>query len=142
METVKQLLQAKGGVVHCIGPRARVFDALRLMAEKDIGALVVVDGDRPVGIISERDYARKVILQGKSSHDVPVLDIMSSPLITVEPHQTVEDCMALVTGHRVRHLPVIEAGRLAGLLSIGDLVKSVIADKEQTIRQLESYIHS
>lgn len=142
MKSVRQLLQAKGREVHSITPEARVFDALKLMAEKDVGALVVLEGGRLAGIISERDYARKVILQGKSSHDITVRDIMTGKVITVSPDQTVEECMALMTGKRIRHLPVTEGGRLAGLLSIGDLVKEVIAEQEQTIRQLESYIHS
>jgi CBS domain-containing protein len=142
MKTLKQLLQGKGGDVHSIGPDARVYDALKLMAEKDVGALVVMEAGRLVGIVSERDYARKVILQGKSSHDIPVREIMTGKLVTVQPGQTVEECMTLMTGHRVRHLPVTEAGLLIGVLSIGDLVKEVIADQEQTIKQLESYIHS
>ena len=142
MKSVRQLLQAKGREVHTITPEARVFDALKLMADKDVGALVVQEGGKLAGILSERDYARKVILQGKSSHDITVRDIMTAKVITVSPDQTVEDCMALMTGKRIRHLPVVEGGRLAGLLSIGDLVKEVIAEQEQTIRQLESYIHS
>ena len=119
-----------------------MFDALKLMAEKDVGALVVTEGDRLAGIISERDYARKVILLGKSSQDIPVRDIMTGKVITVGLDQTVEECMAIMTGKRIRHLPVTEGERLAGVLSIGDLVKEVIAEQEQTIRQLESYIHS
>jgi CBS domain-containing protein len=142
MRTLMQLLQAKGGEIHAIAPDARVYDALRLMAEKDVGALVVVEGGRLAGIISERDYARKVILHGKSSHDTPVREIMTGKVVTVVPAQTVEDCMALMTSRRVRHLPVVEGERLLGVLSIGDLVKEVIAEQEQTIRQLESYIHS
>jgi CBS domain-containing protein len=142
MKSVRQLLQAKGREVYSITPEARVFDALKLMADKDVGALVVQEGGKLAGILSERDYARKVILQGKSSHDITVRDIMTGKVITISPDQTVEDCMALMTGKRIRHLPVIEGGRLAGLLSIGDLVKEVIAEQEQTIRQLESYIHS
>ena len=142
MRTVNQLLEAKGRAVHSIAPGALVFDALKLMAEKDVGALVVLEGGRVVGIISERDYARKVILHGKSSHDIPVRAIMTGRVITVHPGQTIEECMALVTEKRVRHLPVTEGERLVGLLSIGDLVKEVIADQEQTIRQLESYIRS
>ena len=142
MKTLTQLLQAKGGEIHTIGPDARVYDALKLMADKDIGALVVMEGGRLVGIISERDYARKVILHGKSSHDVPVRDIMTAKVLTVRPGQSVEDCMALMTNRRVRHLPVTDGERLLGVLSISDLVKEVIADQEQTIKQLESYIHS
>ena len=141
MKTIRQLLQAKGNRIFTIGPDARVFDALRLMAEKDVGALVVMDGDRLAGIISERDYARKVTLHGKSSHEIQVCEIMTGKVITVEPGQTVEECMALMTNKRIRHLPVTDGGQLIGLLSIGDLVKEVIADQEQTIRQLESYIH-
>jgi CBS domain-containing protein len=114
---------------------------LKLMAEKDVGALVVTDGGRLAGIISERDYARKVILHGKSSHDILVREIMTAKVITVHPGQTVEDCMALMTSKRIRHLPVTDGERLVGVLSIGDLVKEMIADQEATIKQLESYIH-
>lgn len=142
MKTVKQLLQAKGREIHSIGPDARVFDALKLMAEKDVGALVVLEGAKLVGIISERDYARKVILHGRSSQDIAVREIMTGKVITIHPAQTVEECMALMTGKRIRHLPVIEGDQLIGVLSIGDLVKEVIAEQEQTIKQLESYIHS
>ena len=142
MKTVKQLLQAKGGDIHTIAPGARVFDALKVMAEKDVGALVVVENGRLVGIISERDYARKVILHGKSSHEMEVREIMTAKVVTVQPAQTVEDCMALMTNRRIRHLPVTDDEQLIGVLSIGDLVKEVIAEQEQTIKQLESYIHS
>jgi len=142
MKTVRQLLQMKGGQIYEIAPDARVFDALTLMAEREVGALVVTDGGRLAGIISERDYARKVILHGKSSHEMQVRDIMTAKVITVHPGQTVEECMALMTGKRIRHLPVIEGDRLIGVVSIGDLVKEVIAEQEQTIKQLESYIHS
>jgi CBS domain-containing protein len=142
MKNVAQLLEGKGREVHTIGPDARVIDALRLMAEKDVGALIVTEGGKPSGIISERDYARKVILHGKSSQDIAVREIMTSKLVTVQPRQTVEECMALMTSKRIRHLPVIEGERLVGVLSIGDLVKEVIAEQEATIKQLESYIHS
>ena len=142
MKTVTQLLEAKGREVHVIGPDARVIDALKLMADKDVGALVVIEGSKISGIISERDYARKVILQGKSSHDIPVREIMTGRVVTVQPRHTVEECMALMTEKRIRHLPVTEGERLVGVLSIGDLVKEVIAEQEATIRQLESYIHS
>jgi CBS domain-containing protein len=141
MKTLKQLLEAKGGNVYSITPDARVFDALRLMADKSIGALIVMEGGRIAGIISERDYARKVILHGRSSHDLEVRDIMTSKVISVHPGQTVGECMALMTEKRVRHLPVTEGERLIGVLSIGDLVKEVIAEQRQTIEQLESYIH-
>jgi len=142
MKTVKQLLQAKGREIHSIGPDARVFDALKLMAEKNVGALVVTEGGKLVGIISERDCARKVILLSKSSHDIAVREIMTGKVFTVQLGQTVEQCMALMTEKRIRHLPVTEGEKLVGVLSIGDLVKEVIADQEQTIKQLESYIHS
>ena len=144
MKTLRQLLESKskGRALFTIGPSALVYDALKLMAEKDVGALVVMEDGRLAGIISERDYARKVILHGKSSHDIPVREIMTSKVITVHPGQTVPECMALMTDKRIRHLPVADGERLIGLLSIGDLVKEVIADQEQTIKQLESYIHS
>ena len=142
MKTLKQLLGTKGREVYSIGPGAKVIEALQLMAQKDVGALVVMDGGRIVGMMSERDYARKVILHGRSSEDVPVRDIMTADVITIAPSKTIEECMALVTQRRIRHLPVCEDGRLIGLVSIGDLVKEVIADQEQTIKQLESYIHS
>lgn len=141
MKTVRQLLQAKGREIHTIGPDARVFDALKLMAEKEVGALVVVEGGRLAGILSERDYARKVILHGKSSHEILVREIMTGKVVTVSPGQTVEECMAVMTAKRIRHLPVTEGEQLVGLLSIGDLVKEVIADQQATIQQLESYIH-
>lgn len=141
MKTLKQLLEAKGREVYTIEPGARVFDALRMMADKGVGALMVTEGGRIAGVISERDYARKVILHGKSSHELQVRDIMTSKVITVHPGQSVEDCMALMTDKRIRHLPVVEGERLIGVLSIGDLVKEVIAAQQQTIAQLESYIH-
>ena len=142
MKSLKQLLSAKGNQVYAIAPDAKVIEALQLMARKDVGALVVMEGDKMAGVISERDYARKVILQGRSSHDVPVREIMTSDVVTVDPGRTIEECMALVTQRRIRHLPVMEGGKLIGVVSIGDLVKEVIAEQEQTIRQLESYIHS
>jgi CBS domain-containing protein len=142
MKSLKQLLSAKGSQVHFIQPDAKVIEALQLMAQKDIGALLVMEGGRVVGIMSERDYARKVILHGKSSQDIAVRDIMTSGVVTVDPSKTIEDCMSLMTQRRIRHLPVCEGDKLVGLVSIGDLVKEVIAEQEQTIRQLESYIHS
>jgi CBS domain-containing protein len=142
MKTVRQLLQSKGSAVYSVTPEASVFDALKLMADKNIGALLIVSGGKLAGIMSERDYARKVILHGKSSHDMLVREIMSENVVTVQPEQTVEDCMALMTGKRIRHLPVVNGDKIIGLLSIGDLVKEVIAEQEQTIKQLESYIHS
>jgi CBS domain-containing protein len=142
MKSLKQLVGAKGSQVHFIHPDAKVIEALQLMAQKDIGALLVMDGGRVVGIMSERDYARKVILHGKSSQDIAVRDIMTSGVVTVDPSKTIEDCMSLMTQRRIRHLPVCEGDKLVGIVSIGDLVKEVIAEQEQTIRQLESYIHS
>lgn len=142
MKTVRQLLQAKGSAVYSMSPDARVFEALKLMAEKEVGALVVLERGKLAGILSERDYARKVILHGKSSHDISVREIMTEDVVTVQPGQTVDQCMALMTSRRIRHLPVVEDGKLAGVVSIGDLVKEVIAEQEQTIRQLETYIHS
>lgn len=142
MKTVSQLLQSKGGAVHSIAPDARVIEALKVMADREIGALVVMEAGVLAGILSERDYARKVILHGKSSHDIPVRDIMTRHVVTVGPSQTVDQCMALMTSKRIRHLPVIDGGSIVGVVSIGDLVKEVIAEQEQTIRQLESYIHS
>ncbi len=142
MKTAGQLLQGKPRGLCTIGPDARVLDALKLMAEKNIGALLVVVNDKLVGIISERDYARKVVLHGKSSHDTPVREIMSGSVICVQPGNTVEECMALMTDKRVRHLPVIENEKLLGVLSIGDLVKETISEQQLTIKQLESYIHS
>ena len=144
MKTVKQLLQGKGaggGAVHSIAPEASVLDAIKMMAEKGIGALVVVDNGRLAGVLSERDYARKVILHGRSSQDTAVREIMTDKVVTVRSEQTVDDCMALMTAKRIRHLPVVDGGKLTGVLSIGDLVKEVIADREETIKQLESYIH-
>lgn len=142
MKTVKQLLSAKGSQIYSIYPDARVIEALQLMAQKDVGALVVLEGGRLVGILSERDYARKVILHGKSSANVLVREIMTAEVVTVDPSRTVEECMALVTQRRVRHLPVLENDQLVGVVSIGDLVKETIAEQGETIKQLESYIHS
>lgn len=142
MKTVSQLLQVKGGGVLSVTPESSVFAALKLMADKNVGALLVMNGDTLRGIMSERDYARKVILLGKSSHELAVRDIMSDKVVSVTPKQTVDDCMALMTGRRIRHLPVLDNGRVVGVLSIGDLVKAVIEMQQQTIRELESYIHS
>jgi CBS domain-containing protein len=142
MINVRQLLDRKGRQVFSIAPTAAVLDAIRMMAEHHVGALLVMQGDALSGIVSERDYARKVILMGRSSADTPVRDIMSAPVITVQPETAVEQCMKIMTEHRVRHLPVIDGGRVVGMVSIGDLVKVVIAEQQQQIEQLESYIHS
>ena len=140
MTTVNQLLQAKGRDVWSISPDALVIDALKLMAEKDIGALLVIEGEKLVGIVSERDYARKVDLQERSSANTLVKDIMTEGVYFIRPNQTVEECMALMTKHRIRHLPVILDDKLEGVVSIGDIVKEVISKQEFMIEQLENYI--
>jgi CBS domain-containing protein len=143
MTSVAQLLKTKQNntAVFTIGADDSVYEAIRLMAEKGIGALVVTDGDSIAGIITERDYARKVVLMDRSSKATPVRDIMSKAVRFVRPDQTTEDCMALMTERRMRHLPVIDNGRLVGMVSIGDLVKNIIAEQQFTIQQLEFYIH-
>jgi len=141
MTTVRQLLEGKGRQVFSVGPQAPVLEAIRLMAEHHIGALLVMKGEALAGVVSERDYALKVILPQRAA-DTAVRDIMSSPVLTVSPDTSVQQCMQLVTDKRVRHLPVVEAGRVVGVVSIGDLVKAVIAEQQQQIEQLESYIHS
>ena len=142
MTTVRTLLERKGRAIFSVEPQAAVLDAIRLMAEHHVGALVVMRGAALEGIVSERDYARKVILRGRSSADTPVRDIMTSPVLTVTLDTTVQQCMQLMTDRHVRHLPVLEGARVAGMVSIGDLVKAVIADQQQQIEQLETYIHS
>lgn len=142
MKTVRQLLQGKTSGVHTIGPDVPVIDALSLMAEREIGALPVMAGGKLAGILSERDYARKVILQGKSSRDTTVREIMTARVVCVGPERTVEECMALMTDKRIRHLPVLENDQLIGVLSIGDLVKETISEQQVMIKQLETYIHS
>ncbi len=140
MTTVAQILQGKGNEVWSVSPATVVYNALKAMAEKNVGALLVLEGDELRGIFSERDYARKVILEGKSSREIPVKEIMSPEVFTVGPQQSVEECMALMTDKRVRHLPVVEGGRVIGVISIGDAVKAIISEREFTIKQLESYI--
>jgi CBS domain-containing protein len=141
MTTVTQILQSKPDkTVYTIGPAASVFDAVKLMADKNIGALPVVEGGKIVGVITERDYARKIILMARSSKETPVREVMTSQVMYVHPRQTSEECMALMTENRVRHLPVMDQGRLIGLVSIGDLVKDVIAEQKFIIEQLEHYI--
>jgi CBS domain-containing protein len=142
MISVRQLLDHKGRQDLSIAPGAAVLDAIRMMAERHVGALLVMEGETLRGIVSERDYARKVILMGRSSAETPVRDIMTAAVITVQPETAVEKCMQLMTERRVRHLPVIEGHRVVGMVSIGDLVKAVIAEQQQHIEQLESYIHS
>jgi CBS domain-containing protein len=142
MKTVRDLIAQKGNVVWSVSPDATVFEALELLAEREIGAVLVVEGERPVGIFSERDYAREIVLKGKTSKDTPVREVMSSRVMYVRPEQTIDDCMALMTDKRVRHLPVLENDRLAGIVSIGDVVKAVISEKQFLIEQLEHYITS
>jgi CBS domain-containing protein len=141
MISIRQLLDQKGGKLLSIHPDATVFDAIAKMAENDIGSLVVIEGEGLVGIITERHYARNVVLKGKTSPATPVRDIMERNVITVRPEQRVEGCMALMTAKRVRHLPVMEGGKLVGIISIGDLVKSIISGQRFVIDQLEHYIH-
>jgi CBS domain-containing protein len=142
VKTVRELLNGKGDAIWSIEPSRSVYDALSLMAERSIGAVLVVEGRRLVGILSERDYARQVVLKGKASRETPVCDIMTTQLFTVGYEQTVDDCMAIMTDRRVRHLPVLVDGRLVGILSIGDIVKAVIAEKQSQIEQLEDYIRT
>ncbi|MCB5188684.1 CBS domain-containing protein [Methylobacillus caricis] len=142
MKTVQQVLETKGSTIYSVAPESLVYDALLVMAEHHIGALVVMKRDEIVGIFSERDYAREVVIKGKTSKTTTVQDIMSVQLTTVSPEDTVDYCMNLMSGKRIRHLPVLENGKLVGLLSIGDLVKETIAYQEFLIKQLESYIQS
>ena len=141
MKSVAEILRSKPEqAVHTITPSASVFDAVKLMAEKSIGALLVMEDLKIDGIITERDYARKIVLMGRSSKETPVRDIMTAPVMYVRPDQTNEECMALMTDNRVRHLPVIDNGKLIGLISIGDLVKDIISEQKFIIDQLEHYI--
>lgn len=140
MPTVKDILKSKGKRVDHIGPDASVLDALKLMAEKNVGALVVLEDGKLVGIISERDYARKIILKGRTSLQTTVRDIMSSKVICTSPDQCVHECLAIMTSKSVRHLPVLEHKAVVGVVSIGDLVKAIIADQTFVIEQLEFYI--
>jgi CBS domain-containing protein len=142
MKTVRDILKQKGSGVCSVRPDTTVYDALKLMAEKNVGAVLVLDGDQPVGILSERDYARQVILKGKTSKETPVHEIMTSRIVFVRPEHHIEECMALMTDKRIRHLPVLEEGKLIGVVSIGDVVKAVISEKEFLISQLEHYITS
>ena len=141
MTLVRQLLDHKGRKIWSVHPDATVFDAVAKMAEKDVGSLVVMEGDKLVGIITERHYARNVVLKGKTSPATPVRDIMERRVVIARPEQTVEQCMALMSDKRVRHLPVFEGKKLVGIVSIGDLVKSIIGDQKFTIDQLVHYIH-
>jgi len=140
MQTVRDILKAKGSAVWSVEPDATVFDALQRMAEKEVGALVVMQDTQIVGLISERDYARKIILHGRASPTTLVREIMSSPVMYIHLDQAIEECMSLMTEKRTRHLPVIEDGKLVGLISIGDIVKSIIADQQFMIEQLVRYV--
>jgi CBS domain-containing protein len=140
MRSVKDILQEKGTQVYAVSPDANVYEALQLMADKNVGALMVMEGDRVVGLISERDYARKIVLKGKFSKDVPVHEIMTADIVRIGPDRDVENCMELMTDKRIRHLPVFENDRLIGIISIGDIVKAIIEHKEEIIAQLEGYI--
>ena len=140
MKSVRDLLAKKGSQVWSIEAGRTVYEALELMAARDVGALLVVDGDFPVGMFSERDYARQVVLMGKTSKETAVRDVMTTKVVYVQPQQNVEECMALMTDKRVRHLPVLEQNKVIGLVSIGDVVKAVISEKQFHIEQLEHYI--
>lgn len=142
MRTVRQLLEAKSPAIHAIRPEAPVLDAIRLMAEARIGAVLVMDGPRLVGILSERDYARKVVLQGRSSSDTPVSEIMTANVLTTWSLDTSDRCMQTMTEHRIRHLPVIDGDEVVGIVSIGDLVKAVIEDQRAELDSLQRYIAS
>lgn len=139
-KTVAAILRSKGYDIHSVSPEATVFDALKIMADGRVGALLVLDGEKLVGILSERDYARKVILLGKSSREAKVREIMSDKVLFVQPHRTAEECMAIMINKRIRHLPVLDSEKLVGIISIGDVVKAVIDEKEFVIEQLEEYI--
>ena len=141
MTTVVDILKSKIDLaIYTIEPAASVFDAVKLMAEKNIGALLVLEGEQVIGIVTERDVARKVVLMARSPRETPLRDIMTTSVMVVPPQRTSEECMALMTEHRLRHLPVMDGGRLAGLVSIGDLVKDILSEQKFIIEQLEHYI--
>ena len=140
MTTVEKLLNSKGSETWTIGPQASVYDAILLMSEKNVGALLVVDSGSVVGIITERDYSRKLVLQGRLSRDTAVADAMTAEVLYVEPTNSTSDCMVLMTNKRIRHLPVLSDGELVGIVTIGDVVKQIISEQESTIAQLEKYI--
>ncbi|HLG19690.1 MAG TPA: CBS domain-containing protein [Bdellovibrionota bacterium] len=140
MKTAEDLLKGKGYDVFSVSPKDSVFEAVGLMADKNIGSVLVMEGKKLLGIVTERDYARKIILEGKRSRETPVLDIMESKVIGVTPERTIEECMAIMTEERIRHLPVIEGDQVRGIISIGDVVHALISEKQFVIEQLESYI--
>ena len=140
MTTVRQLLKTKGTKLWTISPQATAYDGLKMMADQNLGAFLAVENGKLVGIFSERDYARKVILKGKSSRDTPVSELMVTSVIYVSQDNTIEECMALITNKRIRHLPVLENNELIGIVTIGDVVKQIISEQEITIRELEKYI--
>jgi CBS domain-containing protein len=142
MANVSALLKHKGQKIYSVPPEAPVLDAVREMAERGVGALLVMKNDKLLGVVSERDYARKIILKSRSSSETPVSQIMSFPVLTVRADQSVNECMRIMTEKRVRHLPVVEGERVVGVLSIGDLVRAVLEEQQQTIAQLEQYIHN
>jgi len=140
MKLVQHLLDSKGREIISIVQDASVFDAIKLMADRTVGSLLVMEGDELIGIVTERDYARKVIIKGRSSESTPVADIMTTDLVTTTPEQSVNDCMTLMTKRRIRHLPVVADGKVAGMISIGDLVQAIISDQQEEIEQLGQYI--
>lgn len=140
MKLVHHILDAKGRNVISIGPEATVLEAIKLMGERGIGALIVMKGDELCGIISERDYARKVIIKGRASDTTPVADIMTAKVLTTSPDETVDSCMQVMTDKKFRHLPVVEEGKVVAMISIGDLVQAIIADQKEEIQHLEQYI--
>lgn len=140
MRLVQDILSFKGNDVYSVGPGITIFEAVQMMADKSVGALLVMENDKPIGIVTERDYARKVALEGRSSRDALVKDIMSTRVLCVNPQRTIQDCMALMTDKRARHLPVVDHKNVIGMISIGDLVKAVIAEQQFVIDQLHDYI--
>ncbi len=138
--TILELLQARDGDIWAVSPQATVYDALRMLADKDVGALLVIENDKLVGVFSERDYARKIVLHGKSSAETFVWEIMSQGVVTISPQSTIDECMTLMTDKRVRHLPVMVGDKVVGIVSIGDIVKAIITKQAHTIENLEQYI--